>query len=125
MVDLVADYLDTLESRPVFGPVQPGDLLRALPQHPPQRGIAGGEDSWENVRADVTNLVIPALNNWQHPSFFGFFPANVSHPAILGEILAAGFATPAFLWITSPAATELEMRVTDWLGEASACRKPG
>lgn len=118
MIDFIADYLDSVESRPVLGPVSPGDVLAALPAHPPERGIAGGEDSWDLIFRDLRDTILPNLNHWQHPRFFGFFPANTSHPAILGELLASALATPAFLWVTCPAATELETRVTDWLGEA-------
>ncbi|MCC6284741.1 MAG: aspartate aminotransferase family protein [Phycisphaerales bacterium] len=124
MIDFIADYLDSVESRPVLGPVTPGDVLRALPAHPPEQGIAAGADSWEAVFRDLRDTILPNLNHWQHPRFFGFFPANTSHPAILAELLASALATPAFLWVTSPAATELETLVTDWLGEALGLPEP-
>lgn len=125
MIDLVADYLESLEARPVFGPVKPGDVLAQLPAHAPERGIGmvspGGEpdaDSWDAIFRDIERFILPNLNQWQHPSFFGFFPSNTSYPGILGELLSAGLGVNGFLWLTSPAITELEMRMVDWLGEA-------
>ncbi|MBX3363382.1 MAG: aspartate aminotransferase family protein [Phycisphaeraceae bacterium] len=119
-IRLITTYLRDIESRPVLGPVHPGDLLNDLPRHPPSTGAADtpSRDLWSALYADLENLILPRMTHWQHPAFFGFFPANASYPAILGEILAAGLATPAFLWVTNPAATELEIRTVDWLAHA-------
>jgi len=115
-VDFIADYWETVESLRVTPDVKPGDLLAKLPQHPPQVGL-GSATSWDPVFADLSSLILPSLSHWQSPNFFGFFPANASFPAILGELLSAGLAQQGMLWTTSPACTELEMRVMDWLAE--------
>lgn len=113
LVDWVADYLDTVESRPVMPPMQPGDLFRALPAMPPQRG-----EPWDAILRDFRERIVPAVTHWQSPNFHGYFPCNNSGPGILGELLSAGLGINGFLWQCSPAITELEMRVTDWLGAA-------
>ncbi len=112
VVDYVANYLETLEERPVVSPVAPGDVRAQLPPHPPERG-----EPFEAVLADVDRIVAPALTHWQHPGFFAYFPANASGPSILAELLSAGFGVQGMLWSTSPAATELEEHVLDWLAE--------
>lgn len=115
-------YHDGIESRPVLSQVAPGDVLAGLPLHPPVQGLAadprGAREAWNEVFADLDRVVMPGLTHWQSPSFFAFFPSNTSEPAMLGEMLAAGLCVQGMLWLTSPACTELEMRVMDWLGEA-------
>lgn len=110
----IADYWARVERLPVRSPASPGDVLRALPDHPPETG----EDLWATLPADLDRLIVPGLTHWQHPMFFAYFPANISGPSVLGELLAAGLGVQGMLWSTSPACTELEMRVLDWLGEA-------
>jgi aromatic-L-amino-acid decarboxylase len=95
--------------RPAFSP---GDLLGALPRRCPEV-----PETIDRVMADVPSLIMPGIVHWQHPSFFGYFPANASPGAILGELLAAGLGVQGMLWSTSPACTELEMRVLDWLAK--------
>lgn len=119
LIDWVADYLERLEhaapddeSMPVFPRVEPNALYHALPEHPPE-----APESFENVVRDLNDLVMPAVTHWQHPSFFGYFPATASGPAMLAELVSAGLGINGFLWQTSPAITELEMRMTDWFGE--------
>ena len=85
MVDAVADYWDRVGNLPVQPPTAPGEVFASLPEFPP----ATGQD-WDSILRDVEHLVIPNLTHWQHPRFFGYFPANASFPAILGELLAAG-----------------------------------
>ena len=137
-VDFIADYWETVESLRVTPDMKPGDLLARLPAHPPEAGLLtplpsrkglgeGSSESpaasdhnvasWDPIFADLSSLILPALTHWQSPNFFGFFPANASFPAILGELLSAGLAQQGMLWTTSPACTELEMRVMDWLAE--------
>jgi aromatic-L-amino-acid decarboxylase len=115
-------YHSDIESRPVLSRSSPGDLLASLPLHPPAQGLAadprGPREAWSDVFDDLDRLVMPGLTHWQSPSFFGFFPSNTSEPAMLGEMLSAGLCVQGMLWLTSPACTELEMRVMDWLGEA-------
>jgi len=119
LVDWVADYLDRLQrtqpgdgSMPVFPKVEPNALYHALPEHPPESA-----EPFEAVVRDLNELVMPAVTHWQHPSFFGYFPANTSAPAILADLVSTGLCINGFLWQTSPAITELEMRMTDWFGE--------
>jgi aromatic-L-amino-acid decarboxylase len=113
LVDWIADYLSHVETRPVRPAVQPGDLLGLLPQDPPERG-----EAWNEILGDLDRLIVPGLTHWQSPNFFGYFPANCSAPAILGDLVSTGLGVNGMLWATSPAATELEMRVLDWLGRA-------
>ncbi len=112
VVDLVADYLEGLEQRPVRAQVRPGEIRAQLPEHPPEE-----PEPFEDVLADVERFILPGLTHWQHPRFFAYFPANASPPAILGELLSAGVGVQGMLWSTSPAATELETHVLDWLRE--------
>lgn len=117
-VEFVARYMERLQSGdagPVLSQIQPGDLYRALPEAPPERPQA-----WDDVFADLDRLIAPALTHWQSPQFYAYFPANASGPAIIGELLAAGLGVNGFLWQTSPAITELELRVLDWLADMLA-----
>ncbi|WP_257458330.1 pyridoxal-dependent decarboxylase [Archangium lipolyticum] len=119
MVDWIADYWSRLESFPVRSAVAPGEVMAKLPEHPPEEGL-GGEAGWESVFRDLENVVLPGVTHWQSPSFFAYFPANASGPAVLGELLSAGLGVQGMLWSTSPAATEMETRVLDWLAELTA-----
>ena len=110
VVDWIADYMEGIESRPVLSRVKPGDVRRGLPDDPPQTG-----EPFEAMLRDVDEIIMPGITHWQSPSFFGFFPANTSGPAILGELLSAGLGVQGMLWLTSPACTELETHVLDWL----------
>ena len=112
VVDWIADYLERVESFPVLSQVKPGDIRGRLPEHAP----ATGEDFSALLR-DMDDVVLPGITHWQHPSFFAFFPANASGPAILGDLLASGLGVQGMLWATSPAATELESHMMDWLAE--------
>jgi aromatic-L-amino-acid decarboxylase len=110
VVDWIADYYERLESFPVLSDVEPGTVRRGLPQQPPQVG-----EPFERILEDVESKVLPGITHWQSPNFFAFFPASVSAPAILGELLSAGLGVQGMLWATSPACTELETHVLDWL----------
>jgi aromatic-L-amino-acid decarboxylase len=112
VVDWIAGYLDRVESFPVLAPVEPGQIRTSLPAKPPERG-----ETFEAMLADVERLILPGVTHWQSPNFFAYFPSNSSGPAILGELLSAGLAVQGMLWATSPACTELETRVLDWLVE--------
>lgn len=119
VAELIADYWRTIESRPVTPRVKPGEILGQLPLSPPREGAARDVDAaWDAILDDVQRLILPGLTHWQHPSFFAFFPANTSPAAVLGELLSAGLGVQGMLWATSPACTELEMRVMDWLAQA-------
>ena len=112
VVDWLADYYERLESFPVLAQVSPGEIRGALPAHPPEHG-----EGFDAVLADLDSVIMPGITHWQHPSFFAYFPANASGPAILGDLLASGLGVQGMLWATSPAATELETHVLDWLVE--------
>ena len=112
VVDWIADYYENIESMPVLSRSKPGQTRAALPGHPP----AGGE-AFESILTDVADLILPGVTHWQSPNFFAFFPANTSGPAILGELLSAGLGVQGMLWATSPACTELETHLLDWLVE--------
>ena len=110
MVDWIADYYDRVESFPVLSQAKPGELRAALPAHAPERG-----ESFDAMMADVERLILPGITHWQSPNFFAYFPSNNSFPSILGEMLSAGLGVQGMLWATSPACTELETHVLDWL----------
>ncbi len=110
VVDWMADYLDGVEAHPVRSQVKPGEIAAQLPASAPEEG-----EPFEALLADVERIVLPGITHWQHPSFFAFFPANSSPPSLLAEMLTATFGAQCMMWQTSPAATELETRVLDWL----------
>lgn len=110
VVDWVADYLERVEDLPVLSQVAPGDIRAALPASPPAR-----PEPFEQVLADIDAVIMPGITHWQSPNFFGYFPANSSGPSILGELLSAGLGVQGMLWSTSPACTELETHVLDWM----------
>ncbi|NLH72144.1 MAG: aspartate aminotransferase family protein [Verrucomicrobia bacterium] len=112
IVDWIADYHERVEQFPVLSTVKPGQIRAALPAHPPEHGEDFGQ-----ILQDVERVVLPGITHWQSPNFFAFFPANVSGPAILGELLSAGLGVQGMLWATSPACTELETHVLDWVVE--------
>ena len=109
-VDWVARYLEQVEEYPVLSQVHPGDIRARLPAAPPQDG-----ESFDRVLADLDEVILPGITHWQHPAFFGYFPSNASAPAVLGELVAAGLGVQGMLWTSSPACTELETHVLDWL----------
>ncbi len=113
LIDRIADYWETIEQRPVRAPVSPGAIMAALPRQAPETG-----ESFAAILADFDSILDPGLTNWAHPRFFAFFPANISPPAVLGEVLAAGLGQQAMLWETSPAANELEAVTMAWLRQA-------
>jgi aromatic-L-amino-acid decarboxylase len=110
VIDWIADYQERVESFPVLSRVAPGEIRAALPADPPLHG-----EGFEGLLADLERILLPGVTHWQHPSFFAFFPANTSGPAILGDLLSSGLGVQGMLWATSPAATELETHVLDWL----------
>jgi aromatic-L-amino-acid decarboxylase len=110
MVDWIADYYERVESFPVLSRAKPGELRGTLPAHAPERG-----ESFDAMMADVERLILPGVTHWQSPNFCAYFPSNNSFPSILGEMLSAGLGVQGMLWATSPACTELETHVLDWL----------
>ena len=112
VVDWIADYYEKVEALPVVSKVSPGEIRASLPEHPPEQG-----ERFEKILEDVGNLILPGITHWQSPNFFAFFPANASGPAILGDMMSSGLGVQGMLWMTSPACTELETHVLDWLVE--------
>ena len=110
VIDWIADYMERVEELPVRSRVAPGEVRAKLPDAPPAEG-----EPFERILADLTEIVLPGVTHWQHPSFFAYFPANASGPAILGDLLSSGLGVQGMLWQTSPACTEVETHVLDWL----------
>jgi aromatic-L-amino-acid decarboxylase len=109
-VDWMADYLRDVERYPVRAQVKPGEIAAGLPLTPPADG-----EPIEAIFEDFRARILPGITHWQHPSFFAYFPANSSPPSLLAEMLTATLGAQCMLWQTSPAATEMETRVLDWL----------
>jgi len=109
-VDWVADYLGHPERYPVLSRVEPGSIHRQLPPSPPQK-----PEPIEAMLHDIDKIVMPGITHWNHPAFFAYFAVTGSFPGILGELLSAAFNVNGMLWRTSPAFTELEEHVLDWL----------
>jgi aromatic-L-amino-acid/L-tryptophan decarboxylase len=110
LADWMADYLENPDQYPVKPDLKPGDIKKQLPFAAP----AEGED-FKTIFADFNNIILPGMTHWQHPGFFAYFPANNSEPSILAEMLTATMGAQCMLWLTSPAAEELEERVMEWL----------
>jgi aromatic-L-amino-acid/L-tryptophan decarboxylase len=110
VVDWIADYQTRVESLPVMSRVKPGDIRRMLPENPPSEG-----EPFEALLKDMDRVILPGITNWQSPNWFGYFPCNASAPGILGDLLSSGLGVQGMLWSTSPACTELETHVMDWL----------
>jgi len=109
-VDWIADYFENIEKYPVRSRVEPGDIKKLIPAVPPSRG-----EAMEGIFADFERIVMPGITHWQHPGWFGYFPANNSPASVLGELVTAGLGAQCMVWQTSPAAAELEEVVVDWL----------
>ena len=112
LIDLIADYLEGVGERPVVPSIAPGDVRAMLPEHPPT-----APEPWADVMADIERVVIPTVSHWQHPNWFAYFPANTTYPSILGELLSAGLGVQGMSWVTSPACTEIETLMLDWMQE--------
>ncbi|GAG70623.1 unnamed protein product, partial [marine sediment metagenome] len=110
MVDWIADYMEHIDEYPVLAQVEPGEIADSLPKRPPEE-----PEEMEAIFNDFKGILLPGMTHWQHPSFFAYFPANASEPSILAEFLTAALGAQCMVWQTSPAATELEEVVTDWL----------
>jgi len=110
VIDWIADYWASLPAQRVLSDVEPGEIAARLPPTAPET-----PESLAAVLGDLERIIVPGLTHWQHPGFFAYFPANASGPSILGELLSAGLGIQGMLWTTSPAASELEGVVVDWL----------
>jgi len=110
VVDWIADYQSRIESFPVLSRVQPGEIRSKLPARAPEQG-----EAFDQILGDMERVILPGITHWQSPNFYAYFPANASGPAILGDLLSSGLGVQGMLWSTSPACTELETHVLDWL----------
>ncbi|CAH1960117.1 unnamed protein product [Acanthoscelides obtectus] len=111
-VDYIADYFQTIRDRPVLPSVHPGYLGELLPKEPPQTG-----ESWQEVLQDVDRIIMPGLTHWHSPKFHAYYPTAHSFPAVVGEMMSAGFGCVGLNWVASPAYTELEVVMMNWLGK--------
>ncbi|MFP3939012.1 MAG: pyridoxal-dependent decarboxylase [Thermoanaerobaculia bacterium] len=110
LVDWIADYRERIGEHPVRSRVEPGEIRRGLPPEAPEQ-----PEPFEDVLRDLTEVILPGVTHWQSPGFFAYFPSNASFPSVLGELASAGLGVQGMLWATSPACTELETHVLDWL----------
>ncbi len=110
IVDWIADYYERIESFPVMSQAKPGQVRAGLAADPPKKG-----EPFQAVLRDVERVILPGVTHWQSPNFYGYFPCNASFPAILGDLLSSGLGVQGMLWATSPACTEVETHVLDWL----------
>ncbi|MHB2148225.1 pyridoxal phosphate-dependent decarboxylase family protein [Calditrichota bacterium LG25] len=113
LVDWMVEYYRNIEQFPVKSQVEPGEILNHLPQAAPEKA-----EEFSRVFEDFKQIILPGMTHWQSPNFFAYFPANASYPSLLAEMLTATLAAQCMIWETSPAATELEERVMDWLKKA-------
>uniref|UniRef100_A0A8C5FJU9 Aromatic-L-amino-acid decarboxylase n=1 Tax=Gadus morhua TaxID=8049 RepID=A0A8C5FJU9_GADMO len=112
MVDFVADYLENIEHRRVYPDVEPGYLRSMIPSEAPLE-----PESYEDVLKDVDRVIMPGITHWQSPHFHAYFPSASSYPALLADMLCGGLGCIGFTWAASPACTELETVMLDWLGK--------
>ncbi len=110
IVDWIADYFDKIEKFPVLSQIEPDQLKNNLPASAPEIG-----EDFGDILGDVDKLILPAVTHWNHPNFHGLFSTSTSSVGVFGEMLSAAFDMKAMLWRTSPASTELEDVVLDWL----------
>lgn len=112
VVEWVARYLETVEEHPVQSRVAPGWVRDQLPASPPE-----APEDFAGVLADLDRVVVPGVTHWQHPGWFAYFPTGASGPSVLADLVSSGLGVQGMLWSTSPACTELETHVLDWMAE--------
>ena len=110
LVDWLADHMARVEELPVVAPVAPGEIAARLPERAPEE-----PEPFADLLRDLDDVVVPGITQWQSPGWFAYFPANTSGPSVLAELVSAGLGAQGMLWATSPAVTEIESRVVDWL----------
>jgi aromatic-L-amino-acid decarboxylase len=110
VVDWIADYRSKVSQLPVMARATPGELKGRLPSDPPE-----GPEPFDQIFQDLDEIILPGLSHWQHPRFFGYFPANAMLASVLGDYLSTGLGVVGLSWQSSPALTELEEIVTDWM----------
>uniref|UniRef100_A0A4W5P1T7 Aromatic-L-amino-acid decarboxylase n=1 Tax=Hucho hucho TaxID=62062 RepID=A0A4W5P1T7_9TELE len=112
MVDLIADYLENIEQRPVYPDVEPGYLRSLIPEEAPEE-----PETYEDVVKDIERVIMPGVTHWHSPYFYAYFPTANSFPAMLADMLSGAIGCIGFSWAASPACTELETVMMDWLGK--------
>jgi aromatic-L-amino-acid decarboxylase len=110
LIDWIADYRENIEKLPVMSQVSPGDIKKHFAASPPEQ-----PEPLHDLRQDIEQKILPGITHWNHPSFFAYFPSNTELVSVLADLLTAGLGTQGMSWQTSPAATELEEVVMDWL----------
>lgn len=110
LVEWIAGYMERVAELPIQATVAPGEVFGRLPALAPEE-----PEPFEAIVADLDEIVLPGITHWQSPGWFAYFPANASGPSVLGELVSAGLGVQGMLWSSSPACTEIEMRVLDWL----------
>src|SRR5579864_7025604 len=110
VVDWIADYRSKVSQLPVMARATPGELKKRLPSYAPE-----GPEPFEQIFRDLDEMILPGLSHWQHPRFFGYFPANSMPASVLGDYLSTGLGVLGLSWQSSPALSELEEVVTDWM----------
>ena len=113
LVDWMSDYFKKIEKYPIKPNIKPGEIYNKLPNNPPKIG-----ESFEKIFEDFNEIIMPGITHWQNPNFHAFFPANSSYPSVLAEMLISTLGAQCMMWDTSPAATELEEKVLNWLRDA-------
>lgn len=108
-----ADYRERIREYPVRAQTAPGDIAAHIPDAPPE-----SPEAMADIFADFERIILPGMTHWQHPRFFAYFPANAAPASVIAEYLVSAMAAQCMLWQTSPAATELETRMLDWLRQA-------
>ena len=110
LIDWIADYRASVETRPVMAQTEPGAIKARLPAAPPSQ-----PESFDAILADLDRIVVPGITTWQHPRFFGYFPSNALLSSVLGDYVSSGLGVIGLAWQSSPALTEVEEVVTDWM----------
>ena len=116
LIEWIAQYMEQVDQFPVRSQAEPFEILNALPSSPPQNGEK--ESMVDSTLADVESILLKGITHWQSPRFFAYFPANADPASLLGDFLSSGLGVQGMLWITSPACTELEQLMCDWVGQA-------
>src|SRR5579862_7427164 len=110
LIDWLADYRSRVGDLPVMAQTAPGEIRAQLPAAPPNE-----PESFDRILSDLDEIVVPGLSHWQHPSFFGYFPSNGLLSSVLGDFISTGLGVLGLSWQSSPALTELEEVVCDWV----------
>ncbi|XP_015909014.2 tyrosine decarboxylase-like [Parasteatoda tepidariorum] len=112
VIEFIANYHDYLSLLPVTPIVDPGYMRKLVPEDPPNKG-----EDWDRIMQDLQSVILPGMTHWLHPNFYGYFPSGFSYESLLGDFLSEGAPSIGFSWISSPALTELEAIILDWLGD--------